>query len=192
MKKAFIFANLFLLMATAPLFAKAQMYVGAYEQNLMPEHAYRPPKPFMWNARLKVDRSFTAGYERMIYAYKNHLELYTGLSGNYLETWRVRTDHIFAVSTYLMAKLYLVRMPNFNLSILYSPAGPSFITKRHFATTRFSNHFVFQNQLGIAMSFAKDAETEFFIKQYHYSNGDFFPVNGGIDVPLLLGFSFSL
>ena len=67
---------------------------------------------------------------------------------------------------------------------MYSPAGPSLLSKKQFVSTSFSNCFVFQNQFGVGVSIVKDNEYEVIIKQYHYSNGDIFPINGGIDLPL--------
>ena len=175
------------------LFARDFFYMGAYEDVIMPNDPYRPPKPLMWNANLKVSRSVTAGFEHRIYAYKQWMEIYSGVSGNYMEAMgAVEKDQIGALSTYLMMRLYLFQTDAVKLYALYSPAGPTVLTEKKFATTEFSNQFVFQNQIGFGLSIGKDAETELFVKLYHYSNGDLFPVNGGIDVPILFGFSFVL
>lgn len=176
----------------SPLYGKDTLYVSGYEQEIMPNHVYRPRKPLMWNARLKVDRALLAGYEHPFYSYKKMLELYSGVSMGYLETTTKTEDQIGVVSAYLLARLYLIRSEVFSGYIIYSPAGPSLLSKSTFATTAFSNNFVFQNQFGVGASFGKNADTELFLKLYHYSNGDLFPVNGGIDIPIVLGLSFTL
>ncbi|MCH9617249.1 MAG: hypothetical protein SP4CHLAM5_07720 [Chlamydiia bacterium] len=177
---------------TSSLYGKNAFYVSAYDQEIMPDHVYRPRKPLMWNARLKVDRSIMMGFEQPIYAYKKHIELYSGISCGYMQTLRNYQDTIGVVSAYLLARLYIFRSDIFNGYFIYSPAGPSLLTKAKFASTSFSNNFVFQNQFGIGASIGKNAETEFFLKLYHYSNGDIFPINGGIDIPLVIGMSFVL
>jgi hypothetical protein len=177
---------------SSSLYGKNSLYLSGYEQEVMPDYVYRPGVPLMWNARLKVDRSVIVGYEHPFYAYKRHIELYSGVSCGYMETLQRYQDSLFVVSAYVLARLYVIRSDIFSGYFIYSPAGPSLLSKPKFSTTAFSNNFVFQNQFGIGASFGKNADTEFFLKLYHYSNGDIFPVNGGIDIPIVLGISFIL
>ncbi|MCH9811263.1 hypothetical protein K0U07_00700, partial [bacterium] len=110
MNRFFAFFFLTLTGSVSTLFAKDFLYLGAYEDAIMPNEAYRPPKPFMWNANLKVTRSVTAGFEHRFYSYRKWMELYTGVSGNYMEAkGTLSHDAIGAVSTYLMLRLYFIK-----------------------------------------------------------------------------------
>ena len=169
-----------------------RLYVSGFDGTYLPKDTPTPPKPLMWIAQLKADRAVHAGFEHLIFDYRNYFELYLGCSGAYLETFVVKPDQIFAVSTYVLAKIYLVRRNGAGLFFLYSPGGPSMLSKSTFSTTRWSNQFVFQNQFGIGVSHNRFPGVEFFIKQYHYSNCEIFPINGGADVRLSVGMSVKL
>jgi hypothetical protein len=167
-------------------------YASGYEESVLPRNTPRPPKPLMWNARLKVDRSLIIGYEKAVYTPNQYFSLYTGVSSGLMKTIHPVMDDVYVLSGYLLARFYFYNTSSFKTYILYSPAGPSMLSKSQFATTGFSNLFVFQNQFGIGWELDKSAKIGCFLKMYHYSNGDLFPVNGGIDIPLVFGINVRL
>ncbi len=169
-----------------------RLYISGFDSTYLPKDTPTPPKPLMWIAQLKTDRAVNAGFEHLIFDYKNYFELYLGCSGAYLETFGVKSDQMFAVSSYVLARVYIVKRKGAALFFLYSPAGPSMLSKSTFSTTGWSNHFVFQNQFGIGVSHNRFPGVEFFIKQYHYSNGGIFPINGGADIRLSVGMSVKI
>ena len=188
-----IYFFLILLFATRFAFGSDDIfYASGYEESVLPRNTPRPPKPLMWNARLKVDRSLIIGYEKSIYTSNQFFSLYAGVSSGLMKTIHPVMDDVYVLSSYLLARFYLINRPSFKTYILYSPAGPSMLSKNQFATTGFSNLFVFQNQFGIGWELDKNAKIGCFLKMYHYSNGDLFPVNGGIDIPLVFGVSVKL
>lgn len=166
--------------------------VSGYERGAVPSNVYRPSKPLMWTARLKVDRAIIAAYEKRIYKPWNYLEFYSGLSVGYLEKNQAHQDSISVISNYIMMRVYLMKTSFCGLFLLYSPAGPSFLSKKNFVKTGFSNRFVFQDQFGLGAEVKGRAHYEIFAKLYHFSNGDIFPINGGIDIPLMVGLAIKL
>jgi hypothetical protein len=182
----------FLLLVSGLFGSRGKFFVGGFDSAVLPSDVYRPGKPLMWDAKLKVDRAIMLSYERDLYHFGRYLELYSGISGGFLESFGEKEDSIQTFGGYLMARLYFVKVRNFQMFFMWSPAGPSFLTKREFATTEFSNLFVFQDQFGIGIRVKGKREYDFFVKLYHFSNGDIFPINGGIDIPLLIGFGVSL
>ena len=171
---------------------KSRLYLSGFDNCYFPNDVPAPPKPLMWIAKLKVDRAINGGYEHRIYEYHNHFELYLGCSGAYLQTWNSLVDEMFVGSTYLLARIYMIRRNGAELFFLYSPGGPSILSKNTFSTTKWTNQFVFQNQFGVGVSLSRFPDLEFFIKQYHYSNCGFFPINGGVDIRLSLGVSLKI
>ncbi|MCH9621993.1 MAG: hypothetical protein S4CHLAM20_14260 [Chlamydiia bacterium] len=182
---------LFLFLSLPALVFSGLFYASGYEDGYLPKNIARPPPPFMWKARLKVDRAVILGYEHKVYE-ASYVTVYAGVSGGNLQTFRALQDSLWVGSLYLMARVYLLKKPSFQAFILYSPAGPSLLSKNTFATTGYTNRFVFQDQFGLGLSFSKNASIEFYIKQYHFSNGELFPVNGGIDIPVQLGFALKV
>lgn len=183
---------LFFLLAYASFGFGSQLYVSGYDRGAISYEPYRPSKPLMWTAKLSADRAFHVGYESVFYERHKVFQLLSGVSAGYMETKEQVPDSIYVASVYVLAKLSLIHSRVFDFVLLYSPAGPSMLSKNTFATTAFTNNFVFQNQLGLGVSFGKEKAYECFAKMYHYSNGDTFPVNGGIDIPIVVGLIIKL
>ena len=114
------------------------------------------------------------------------------LSFGVLGTNSKNIDIVNVVSLYVVSKIYVLSQDGFRIFILYSPGGPSLLSKRAFSDTRFSNSFVFQNQMGLGFDLGSSKQFSLLLKIYHFSNGDLFAINGGIDTPLLLGLGFNL
>ena len=74
----------------------------------------------------------------------------------------------------------------------YSAAGPTILTRRVIDHINLSNHFIFQDLMGFGACFGKDKNIDMNIKIGHYSNGNLFPTNPGVDVPITLsaGYAF--
>ena len=190
MTRCFFFLSLFLL--CFPLVSKEdnRFYISGYDSTYLTKTIPVLPKPLMWTARLKVDRALNVGYEHQIYSINEYIKLYLGSSVGYLQARNSKSDEMFAVSAYLLSRIYIVKKHGTEVFILYSPGGPSILSQNTFSTTKWSNQFVFQNQIGIGLSLSRLNNVEVTLRQYHFSNGGLFPVNGGVDIPLSLGVTF--
>jgi len=181
--------SVFILSSLLSINYTSSFFVSFYEGNVISKKILRPPPPFMWTAMLKVDRAFVLGCETKVFE-AEYVSIIGGLSASNLQTSLVIKDSLWVGSVYLMAKVPLFTFKDFKGYLLYSPAGPSMLSKNTFATTGYTNRFVFQDQFGFSVMY--EDTVEFFVKQYHFSNGDIFPVNGGIDIPLQFGISFNI
>jgi hypothetical protein len=162
-------------------------FIGGFERGVVLSEVYRPKQPLMWSAKLKVDRAVIIAYEKQIYSLSSYLEFYGGVSFGFLQKITEVEDKAQVTGGYLLTRLYFLNKKNLKLFFLWSPAGPSLLSKNKFSSTEFSNRFVFQDQFGIGGRVKGDKEYEIFAKLYHFSNGSLFPINGGIDIPLLVG-----
>lgn len=187
MTRCFLF--LCLLVLYSPLLSKEEnrLYISGFDSTYLTKTTPVLPKPLMWTARLKVDRALSGGYEHQIYNLNEYFQLYLGGSFAYLQTRNSKPDEMFGLSGYLLARIYILKKHGTEVFILYSPAGPSILSQNTFSTTKWSNQFVFQNQIGIGVSLSRFKEVEVTLRQYHFSNGSLFAVNGGVDIPLSLG-----
>jgi hypothetical protein len=168
------------------------MYFSFYNKRLISINPYRPPKPFFWTARLSVDYAAFVGVEKTFFSYKKYFSLSYGVSVGVLGTNSKNIDNINVISLYAISRIYVLSLDSFRLFILYSPGGPSLLSKRAFSDTKFSNSFVFQNQLGLGFDLGSSKQFSVLLKIYHFSNGDLFAINGGIDTPLLLGLGLKI
>jgi hypothetical protein len=196
-KKTF-YIKLLVLLFASDLYAKQEniddYYVSLdfYNSSLWSGDTYRPPKPIFWTANLNADYSFFVGIDKNFFSYKDYVKFFYGANLGVLGTNKKVVDQVYVLSMHLLSKFYLLHLAKFKLYLLYSPGGLSLLSNRKFATTKFSNNFVFENQIGFGFTTSLIKNTEFFAKIYHFSNGGLFPVNGGIDIPLVFGMSFPL
>ncbi|HWJ25865.1 MAG TPA: acyloxyacyl hydrolase, partial [Flavisolibacter sp.] len=74
----------------------------------------------------------------------------------------------------------------------YSVAGPSYISKVVIDSSETGKHFTFQDFMGMGIFAGKNRHLNAEIKIQHYSNGNIFPRNAGVKVPLTfnLGYAF--
>jgi hypothetical protein len=182
----------FLLLSISALTALEKdnrVYIHGYDNRVLSKTVPKLPKPWMWTARLKVDRSLSVGLEREL-IHNSYGAIFMGANLSYFETLYSIPDEMTAVSVYLLSRLYIIKRKGVELFVLYSPAGPTMLSQKVFSTTQWSLPFVFQNQIGFGLYLKNYADLECTIKQCHYSNGDLFPKNGGVDIPLSVGLSF--
>lgn len=127
-------------------------------------------------------------------------QLSLGLSYTYLESSRGPNKRLHAWSVYpqLMlipkdsgwARSWLPESaePYFFVRAL----GPSYLSDNSLGERQQDNHFAFQAQLGVGVTFAgsNGSERRLSISWKHFSNANLFSDNDGIDVPLVLSYGF--
>jgi hypothetical protein len=107
--------------------------------------------------------------------------------------WKTTKDtSFFAVAIYPMFRFTLLRSKPLDGYLQYSVAGPAFVSKRFIDGFDTGRRFTFQDLMGMGFLTGekKNISIEFMLG--HYSNGNIFPKNAGIKLPLQvnLGYSF--
>lgn len=162
--------------------------LGAYVGSVLSPHVPLPPKPLFWNANFAVDSAYYLSYERLIYHTPKLFGLYLGADAAPL-VYQSSTN--LALSAYLSMHLYFFQTALFSPYFHYSVAGPTYLSKNTWGETRFSNHFVFQDTIGLGVTLLPKTPIDVGFSVAHYSNGGIFPINGGIQVPFVLWISTS-
>mgnify|MGYP003316217875 CR=1 FL=1 len=175
--------------ASLPWDLKHQISVAHYDRNYLNWDLPHPPSPLFWSASTKVDTGWVLMYEQTIYHNKRFFSLDAGSNASY---WHVNAhgntqpaQSLYTLSGFLSMHVW-IPMSRVHPYLYYSVAGPTLMSDSQFSTTRFSNDFSFQDQLGIGILFNKKPNIDLALKMIHYSNGDVFPINGGIDVPVVV------
>lgn len=158
-----------------------------------------PPSPIFWNIRHVSanipgnhgDYARQGGmlrYSRMFLA-RRYFSMSLGSSVSYWQNYR---GNLWAYSVYLQMRLWLPLGKNARAYLLYSIAGPTYLTNRRFGSAYFSENFLFQDYLGVGLQLGNRHAIDIEAYTTHYSNGDIFAVNSGIQVPIMfaLGYSF--
>ncbi len=74
--------------------------------------------------------------------------------------------------------------------INYSLAGPAFISKTIIDDHNTGKRFTFQDFMGLGFNVGKRKRLNLEIGIAHYSNGNLFPQNAGVKIPLTLSIGF--
>jgi len=169
-------------------FIKNQLSFGFYAKDFINIHIPEPPSPLFWKASLKVDHGVMLIYRHMLY-HRGFLSISVGSS---ISRWVKSNEHVYAFSAFFQLRLWLFLRRHVSFYLLYSAAGPTMITDRTFATSNFSENFLFQDILGFGMQIGQSRAFTLEAYTVHYSNGDIFPKNSGIQVPFViaLGYAF--
>ncbi len=146
-----------------------------------------PPSPFFWSA---PQNAASGGMLRFTHIFITK-KIFTLATGASVSNWNIPGTTLWAFSVFLEMRLWLLINPNFRAYFLYSLGGPTELSTRSFGKAYFSENFLFQDYLGLGLQFGKKRAFDIEAYTVHYSNGDIFTVNSGIEVPFMLSVGYS-
>lgn len=147
--------------------------------------------PVFWGGLAKVEQGFAINYTRNIFHSKKTFALDVGTS---IGSWESRNkdQSFYAVSVYPVLRFTVIRGNATDFYFFYSVAGPSFISRTQIDDENTGRHFTFRDFMGIGgyIGHQKLLNTEISIG--HFSNGNLFPDNAAVKIPLSfsIGYSF--
>jgi len=103
----------------------------------------------------------------------------------------VNRDNFFIFSVYPVFRLNYLRTKAFDAYFYYSIAAPAFISKTILDDDKMGEMFTFQDNMGTGVFFGKDRNYNAEIKIGHYSNGNIFPDNEAVKIPLSLNVGYA-
>ncbi|HYM95195.1 MAG TPA: acyloxyacyl hydrolase [Chitinophagaceae bacterium] len=139
--------------------------------------------PVFWSGDVHVRQGLMFHFQHNVFHTRKIFSMDWGTS---LSLWQSKKnkDFFFTVSAYPLFRFTPIRTKPFDLYFVYSLAGPSFISRIVIDGNEAGKHFTFQDFMGIGIFTGKKRNINAEIKIGHYSNGNLFPVNSGIDFPL--------
>jgi len=147
--------------------------------------------PIFWGGDVDVDRGVAVHYDRNVFHSRSLFSFDVGTSAG---VWRSRDarETFATVSCYPLVRLTFLRTKAADVYFQYSLAGPTFITRRIIDGRDTGRHFTFQDFMGIGVFLGAARRTSLAVKIDHYSNGNLFPHNAAVTVPLTisLGITF--
>lgn len=147
--------------------------------------------PIFWGGEVKVKSAVQFRYESTLFHSKKVFSLGWGMQAGY---WKTNRDgaHFFTLSAYPLLRFHTIRSPKTDFYLEYSVAGPSFISKVMMDGLNTGEKFTFLDQMGMGIFTGKNKCINAGIRIAHFSNGNLFPHNDGVMVPLSfsLGYSF--
>jgi Lipid A 3-O-deacylase (PagL) len=147
--------------------------------------------PVFWGGHAEADRGAALHLERNMFHTRKRFALDFGASAG---GYRTRRDHhrFFAASVYPLLRFTLVRTKPADLYLAYSMAGPTYISRTVLDGLDTGRHFTFQDFMGLGIFAGRSRNLSLLVKINHYSNGNIFPQNAGVKIPLTfaVGYAF--
>ncbi len=147
--------------------------------------------PVFWGGDAEVRKGFSLRYQHTVFHTRKVFSLETGASLTFMKSRR-DGNQFFAFSLYPLFRFTALRTKPADLYFLYSVAGPSFISKTEIDGNDTGTHFTFQDLMGMGFFMGKKKNLNLEATIGHYSNGNLFPQNAGIKIPLsfYVGYGF--
>lgn len=149
------------------------------------------PVPIFWGGDVKTRRGISIHYQHNIFHTRKVFSLAYGASFGW---WQSRDERnpFYTISLYPLLRFTALRMRSEDIYFNYSVAGPSFISKTVIDKKNTGRHFTFQDFMGMGIYFGKKRNYNTEIRIAHYSNGNLFPENVGVMIPLsfYIGYTF--
>jgi Lipid A 3-O-deacylase (PagL). len=160
-----------------------------------------------WGGDVEVLQGLTLNYQRNIYHAAKVFALDWGISASSWQTKGVGSalnnpdkQNFVTLSVYPVLRFNIIHSKPMDAYFYYSVAGPTYISKTDFQiqnkfgvneTALTGKHFTFQDNIGLGAFFGKNRNYNAEIKIGHYSNGNVFPVNAAVKVPLSLNIGYA-
>ena len=147
--------------------------------------------PIFWGGEVKVRHAMLFRYESNLFHSRKVFSLDWGLQAGFWKTDRDGTN-FFTLSAYPMMRFHTIRSKKTDFYLEYSVAGPSFISKTEMDGQHTGQKFTFLDQMGMGVFTGKQKNLNLGLRIAHFSNGNLFPDNDGVMVPLTfnLGYCF--
>ncbi len=146
--------------------------------------------PIFFKGDISVKQGLSFIYEKTFFHTSKNFSLEMGASGGYWASNHL-SQNFTTLTLFPEIKLWLVRCPRFDLYITYSLAGLTFISRNWIDNQKTGTNFTFQDFMGIGAFLGRSKQFNLNIQIMHFSNGNLFPQNPGIDVPLMFGLGYA-
>jgi hypothetical protein len=147
--------------------------------------------PVFWGGAAQVKQGFSLNYQRNIFHARKVFSFDWGAGMGYWQSEK-NQDDFFTMSLYPVLRFTAIHSNKADLFFEYSVAGPTFISKKTIDNEETGPHFTFQDFMGIGLFAGANKNWNAGIRIVHFSNGNIYPENAGVKVPLTFSFGYVL
>jgi Lipid A 3-O-deacylase (PagL) len=146
--------------------------------------------PVFWGGIAQVRRGVEVRYQRNVFHTRKIFSLDLGAS---VFHWTSRVDRqtFYTASVFPVFRLTALRLTGADVYFKYSLAGPTTISKVVIDGQDTGRHFTFQDSMGLGIFAGKARRLGAEIQIGHFSNGNLFPANAGVSIPLTFGLGYT-
>ena len=147
--------------------------------------------PIFWGGEARVKSGISVNYYRNIFHTRKGFALDWSAS---LGVWKSKNngDNFLTASINPVFRFYAMRSKPLDLFFEYSVAGPSFISKFFIDSLQTGKKFTFHDFMGMGVFAGKEKKLYAGLRIAHYSNGNIFPENAGIMIPLTFNVGYAI
>jgi len=145
--------------------------------------------PIFWGGDVKIENGFLLNYQRNIFHARKVFAFDIGIGAGYWKS-RINGDEFFSISAYPVLIFNAIRTKKADIFFEYSVAGPTFLSRKTIDGYRTGKKFTFQDFMGIGVVYGKKRNLITGLKLSHFSNGNIYPENAGVMIPLTLNLGY--
>lgn len=145
-----------------------------------------------WGGRLEVEEGVQLQYQRNIYHTPRWFAIDWGIHAARWQPVPLMAggqeiqETFYTFSVYPVFRLNFLQTAQADLYFFYTVAGPSFISRSTLHNIDLGRQFIFTDTMGFGAFAGKNRRLALELRIGHYSNGNMFPSNPGVKVPLTL------
>jgi len=143
-----------------------------------------------WGGNSEISRGTFITYQRNIFHSPKVFALDWGANISVLQTNKNRED-FFALSLFPVFRLNLLHTKPLDTYFYYIVAGPTYISKTILDGENTGKKFTFYDAMALGFFFGKKRSLNAELRIAHYSNGNIFPANSGVKIPLTINMGYS-
>jgi len=141
------------------------------------------PIPIFWGGEVHIKQGFSINYQRNIFHTRKVFAIDWG-AGVGFWTSRDKSEKFYTISLYPVLRFIAVRTKPADIFFEYAVAGPTYISRPVIDNKETGRKFTFYDFMGMGVFAGKNKNIGFNIRIAHFSNGNLFPRNDGIKIPL--------
>ncbi len=150
-----------------------------------------------WGGDVEAYQGLSVSYHQNIYHTAKVFALDWGVSGSIWQSTgksKIQTnlkESFFTLSAFPVLRFNFLHTQPMDAYFYYSVAGPSYISKIIIDGVETGEHFTFQDNIGLGIFFGEKRNLNAELKIGHYSNGNIFPLNGAVKIPISLNLGYA-
>ncbi len=146
--------------------------------------------PVFWGGEAEVKSGASLIYQRNVFHTPRVFSLDWGFN---MSTWQTNVNHdgFFTLALFPVFRFNYLHLKKADFYFYYSVAGPCFISKTTLDGHLMGGKFTFQDTMGTGIFFGAKRNFIAEIKIAHYSNGNLYPRNDAVKIPLSLDLGYA-
>lgn len=153
--------------------------------------------PIFWGGMAHVKQGLSLNYQRNVFHSAKFFALDWGINASVWQTTGMHGNtngpgqQFFTFSLFPVFRLNFLQTKLFDAYFYYTVAAPTFISEKIIDGYDTGEKFTFMDNMGAGIFFGEERKYNAELKIGHYSNGNIFPNNDAVKVPLSLNLGYA-